>query len=769
MRTDNLRRRGGIAALILAALAAAPLPSRGGSLADDYRLHPRTEGQWTLPGTAALRGAGNVDWVARDDYAFGTIDGDGESDGFYVIGEDGQVGFTSAAPFRSVTTSDDPDCVWVGGVDAVYRMDVSDPEDPQIAETIPLPGAGDVRRVACEGSLLLANGTNGRFRVVLVGPCGPAGAVDAIPGVPGGAIISDIGGSFAAFVGPNSLTTVNLAEDPMAPVTISVPGTTHDVVVDFGGNVVLAGSYGAKTYTINGAGAPIPTADYPGFPNLRNVAHRGNPNRLAFRNASNDIHLVDVDQPGPGLTRMATVSGPGGGSGLSSSSGITIVPFVDVVPGSVGVTRIGHGDSRSPSPHQILTDLFIPRVVHRIGNVVIVIHAGGGGGVEFLDATDPVNLTSFGTADSVAAPNDLDLFRWPSDLRTGPDFRDFALVGTLLDLRVVEFTDPTNPAAVGVLAGSSSRVACTPDGSLAVRTDNTPGFRVVDLSDPASPFDRGTVSLPNAADDLLLDGTRAIVASFNQTARFDLSDPDAPVLEHATPYTGVRGVALAGVPDQAYLGIPDAGGRVVRYDFAAQAELSSVNVGANTLAVTTGTSAAADGAAEIVYAAEYLGGSIFVIDWTDPADPVLLGEYTEPGLRPSGLAPNGETLIAADNAFPGRVLVLPAQGPTLPGTSAPVAFEAASTVTLAGGAPNPFATSTTLELTLARRGNVRLTVHDLHGRRVRTLASESLPAGRHALAWDGHDAGGTRVASGVYFVRLEAQGRVERRKVTMLR
>jgi len=64
---------------------------------------------------------------------------------------------------------------------------------------------------------------------------------------------------------------------------------------------------------------------------------------------------------------------------------------------------------------------------------------------------------------------------------------------------------------------------------------------------------------------------------------------------------------------------------------------------------------------------------------------------------------------------------------------------------------------------------VRLAVYDLQGRRVRTLASHAMAAGRHVLGWDGRDAGGVRSASGVYFVRLEAAGRVEQKKVTLLR
>ncbi|HEY3215870.1 MAG TPA: FlgD immunoglobulin-like domain containing protein, partial [Candidatus Eisenbacteria bacterium] len=53
---------------------------------------------------------------------------------------------------------------------------------------------------------------------------------------------------------------------------------------------------------------------------------------------------------------------------------------------------------------------------------------------------------------------------------------------------------------------------------------------------------------------------------------------------------------------------------------------------------------------------------------------------------------------------------------------------------------------------------VRLAVYDALGRRVRTLIDRVLPAGATELSWDGHDAAGARVGSGVYFARLEARG-----------
>lgn len=58
-------------------------------------------------------------------------------------------------------------------------------------------------------------------------------------------------------------------------------------------------------------------------------------------------------------------------------------------------------------------------------------------------------------------------------------------------------------------------------------------------------------------------------------------------------------------------------------------------------------------------------------------------------------------------------------------------------------------------LALVRPARVRVTVHDLRGRRVATLADGPRPAGRNDLAWT---PGG--LAPGVYFIRAEVEGHV---------
>ena len=82
--------------------------------------------------------------------------------------------------------------------------------------------------------------------------------------------------------------------------------------------------------------------------------------------------------------------------------------------------------------------------------------------------------------------------------------------------------------------------------------------------------------------------------------------------------------------------------------------------------------------------------------------------------------------------------------------------------------PNPFRDSAQLVFDVGGKGPVSLAVYNLRGQKVAVLAEGELPAGKHQLAWNGKDRQGHRVASGLYFIRLEQNGRAVSRKAVLL-
>lgn len=73
--------------------------------------------------------------------------------------------------------------------------------------------------------------------------------------------------------------------------------------------------------------------------------------------------------------------------------------------------------------------------------------------------------------------------------------------------------------------------------------------------------------------------------------------------------------------------------------------------------------------------------------------------------------------------------------------------------TLSQNFSNPFNPSTEISFQLPFAAHLSLSVYDLLGREIAVLISEEKPAGNHAVTWNAD-----RVASGMYFYRLEARG-----------
>jgi len=88
-----------------------------------------------------------------------------------------------------------------------------------------------------------------------------------------------------------------------------------------------------------------------------------------------------------------------------------------------------------------------------------------------------------------------------------------------------------------------------------------------------------------------------------------------------------------------------------------------------------------------------------------------------------------------------------------------------SEVRLLPNYPNPFSRQTTVEYALPEAQTVRLTVYDVLGRRVATLADGRKEGGFHRLQW----AAGQELSSGAYFLRLRAGGQSKTRRLTVVR
>jgi M6 family metalloprotease-like protein len=167
--------------------------------------------------------------------------------------------------------------------------------------------------------------------------------------------------------------------------------------------------------------------------------------------------------------------------------------------------------------------------------------------------------------------------------------------------------------------------------------------------------------------------------------------------------------------------------------------------------------------------------SVVVLD--EDGDPTTYEWYENGGLVQSGPAASYDFTADTGGAVD-QVLVVATDGSladslewtirtgTATGVVADVGAQGRPILT---ASPTPFDRSVTVEWALARGGDARVSVHDLSGRQVAVLFAGRQNGAAMSRVWSGRDELGRDLASGVYFVRLVAEGVVETRKVVKLR
>jgi hypothetical protein len=87
-----------------------------------------------------------------------------------------------------------------------------------------------------------------------------------------------------------------------------------------------------------------------------------------------------------------------------------------------------------------------------------------------------------------------------------------------------------------------------------------------------------------------------------------------------------------------------------------------------------------------------------------------------------------------------------------------------SAFALTQNVPNPFNPVTTIAFTMDATASANLSVYDLTGAKVATLVNGLVNAGQHEVSFDG-----SKLASGVYVYTLQSEGRLESRKMVLVK
>ncbi len=84
--------------------------------------------------------------------------------------------------------------------------------------------------------------------------------------------------------------------------------------------------------------------------------------------------------------------------------------------------------------------------------------------------------------------------------------------------------------------------------------------------------------------------------------------------------------------------------------------------------------------------------------------------------------------------------------------------------------PNPFKVFTNIKVNLEKAQSASITIYNIKGQKVKTIALDPHKGGEQHTYWDGRDADNRQCSSGIYLINLQVNGRnVSSKKVTLVR
>lgn len=421
--------------------------------------------------------------------------------------------------------------------------------------------------------------------------------------------------------------------------------------------------------------------------------------------------------------------------------------------------------------------------------------AAGDEGLRVVDVSTPDSITDVGFYD----PHGLTF-----GLAVSGDYAFISASSDSENLLVYNVSDPSSPTEVHSLSfeGRPFWISVWENYLYipGVEVDLVSGVSVLDISDPTEPVEAAFWPCPQGGFGVPLSVERyenyAFVAmAYGGVQIYDVSQIDQPIALGSwtlwDPFTNqgfaVRNVKVSWpylfVPDEAFglyvLDVSDPTNilEVANYPTPGQAWWVDISPDDN-----------------YVYLSDFTSG-FRVFDVSNPLAPVEVGFYKENLEYVTHILVSGDSVYVTDGQGIG-LHVFDVSDPTTPTEVAyhktPGAY--ALDITLANGLvyvldrthfeifeivkgvpvvvdyrihsvyPNPFNATAKIVFDLAKTCHVMLQVYNINGQKVQTLVNGAYTAGRHTHVFQT-----TNLASGIYILRLDANGHANSRKLTLVK
>ncbi len=585
----------------------------------------------------------------------------------------------------------------------------------------------------------------------------------------------------------NSLQVLNISD----PENLSILGTCdineNIYCLSISGNYAYTGSNSAlHTVNISDHTDPILSSTLNTDANIANVSSSNNFVFVTSWDAS--LHVIDASNP-ESPEAVAVYDSPNANPRYVTIDGNYAYVLYEQLNGEDDMGVIDISDPSSPASVGLYIADFVTECIAIKDDYA---YLGGDYELKIINLEDPINPT-----EALSFPIDGMVY----DIEI---IGDYAYMCTAGDFIIFDVSEPTNPVIIGNM-GFGRFKSVSISGNKAYLINHGGGsLYIVDISDNSNPVEISHLDLSsNRAYDSAVNGDYLYVIPNGNIIIVDISDPTSP---EEVGFFDTAGAEIIVDGDYAYIASGESGLKVydiVNPDSPIEVGYFDTHGRATGVAIFEEYVCVADGNLSIFDCSEALGADypspfslispidnlminseIVELSWSESSDDVY--EYVVWYSTSDDFAEEVDSLVT-NSAFHNLSDLedqttywwkVRANNETSSGrwssdtwsffvnssldidddlTSIPTEFAITDTY------PNPFNPTLNVSISMPESSDLKVSVYNIMGQSVATLADRSYTAGIHSFTFDGSD-----LSSGVYFVHASIPGKLNQVKKVVL-